>query len=260
MERPDDILPRMHAPKLPGTTGNLSDQVANYLIEYTRRHRLKSGEEVPSEGSLSHELKVSRGVVREAFRSLRTAGILDIANGRSPRVGRLTNQAVTQFLNHALHTEQASTAHALDVRNALEVRAAELAARNRSDDDAAALQREAAVMRASSRQRRRFIDADIRFHEILGRATGNPLFALLGSALREALDVSIRAGFDSRRTTAEHDRVAETHTNIADAVAARRPARARRLMQQHFTEATAFVLGRDEPTTARPRRTARTRA
>lgn len=250
----------MQASKRPATTGNLSDQVADYLIEYTRRRRLKSGEEVPSEGTLSHELKVSRGVVREAFRSLRTAGILDIANGRSPRVGRLTNQAVTQFLHHALHTEQASTAHALDVRSALEVRVAELAARNRSDEDAGALQREAAIMRASSRQRRRFIDADIRFHEILGRATGNPLFALLGSALREALDVTIRAGFDSRRTTADHDRVAAIHVEIADAVAAQRPAQARRLMRQHFTVATAFILGRDEQTTARPRRTARPRA
>jgi GntR family transcriptional repressor for pyruvate dehydrogenase complex len=241
----------MPAPIRPASTGNLSDLVADYLIDYTRRRRLKSGEEVPSEGTLSHELNVSRGVVREAFRSLRTAGILDIANGRSPRVGRLSTQALTQFLNHALHTEQASTAHALDVRNALEVRAAELAARNRSEDDVAALQREATIMRDSNNRRRRFIDADIRFHEILGRATGNPLFALLGSALREALDASIRAGFDSRRTAAEHDRVAATHTEIANAIAARRPALARRLMQRHFTEAATFILGASTRTPAR---------
>jgi GntR family transcriptional regulator, transcriptional repressor for pyruvate dehydrogenase complex len=220
---------------------NLSDRVVTYLIDYTRKHRLKSGEDVPSEGVLSTELKVSRGVVREAYRSLKTAGILDISNGRPPRVGRLTNQPIAQFLHHALHTEQASAADALDVRSALEVRAAELAAANRADVDAAALQREAAIMLASTTQRRRFINADIRFHEALGRATGNPLFALLISALREALDVTIRAGFDSRRTREEHERVAQIHIDIADAVTARRVARARRMMLVHFKEAVAFV-------------------
>lgn len=244
----------MLASKLPAA-GNLSDRVVSYLIDYTRRRRLKSGEEVPSEGMLSSELKVSRGVVREAYRSLKTAGILDIGNGRSPRVGRLSNQAVTQFLHHALHTEQASAAHALDVRSALEVRAAELAAEHRSDADADALRREAAIMHASGSQRRRFINADIRFHEILGRATGNPLFALLGSALRESLDVTIRAGFDSRRTTAELDRVAQIHTDIADAVVARSAARARRMMLVHFREARAFVVrNADDALGGRPRR------
>lgn len=228
----------------PPATGNLSDRVVSYLIYYTRTHRLKSGEDVPSEGTLSSELNVSRGVVREAYRSLKTAGILDIGNGRSPRVGRLSNEAVTQFLHHALHTEQASAAHALELRSALEVRAAELAALSRSDSDADALAREAVIMRASASQRQRFINADIRFHEILGRATGNPLFALLSSALRASLDVTIRAGFDSRRTNAELERVAQIHTDIAEAVADRSAARARRTMQVHFREARAFVAGR----------------
>lgn len=245
--------------KLPAT-GNLSDRVVAHLIDYTRRHRLKEGDAVPSEGTLSRELEVSRGVVREAYRSLKAAGILDIANGRTPRVGRLNNQAITQFLHHALHTEQASAVHALDVRQSLEVRAAELAALNRSDDAAAALTEAAAAMCASLTQRRRFVDADVRFHEILGGATGNPLFELLGNALREVLDVTIRAGFDSRRTRAERARVAEIHVAIADAVTARSATRARRTMLVHFREATAFVVdraGRPQPSAPRRRRVTR---
>lgn len=228
------------------SSGNLSDRVVSYLIDYTRRHRLKSGAEVPSEGTLSTELKVSRGVVREAYRSLKTAGILDIGNGRSPRVGQLSNQAFSQFLNHALHTEQASTADVLDVRRSIEVRAAELAARHRTDEQAAELRREAEAMRASLTQRRRFINADMRFHETLGRATGNPLFALIGNALRESLDASIRAGFDSRRTSAQLNRVAQIHLDLAIAIAARSSTRARRIMQIHFDEARVFVAPVEE--------------
>lgn len=222
-------------------TGNLSDRVVTYLIDYTRKHRLQCGEDVPSEGTLSTELNVSRGVVREAYRSLKTAGILDIGNGRAPRIGRISNQAFTQVLHHALHTEQASAAEVLDVRSSIEVRAAELAAANRSDEDADALQHEAAIMGAALAQRRRFVNADIRFHEILGRATGNPLFGLLGSALRESLDVTIRAGFDSRGSRAELGRVAEIHEGIADAIASGSASRARKMMTEHFDEARAFV-------------------
>src|SRR5690606_36306502 len=64
------------------TAGTLSERVVSYLSDYTRRNRLPCGSEIPSEGTLSTELKVSRGVVREAYRSLKTAGIIDFGNGR----------------------------------------------------------------------------------------------------------------------------------------------------------------------------------
>jgi GntR family transcriptional regulator, transcriptional repressor for pyruvate dehydrogenase complex len=227
---------------MPAAPGKLPDRVVRYLVGYIRKNRLRSGAEIPSEIRLSGELKVSRGIVREAYRSLQTAGVLEIANGRSPRVGRLNNRAFIQFLQHALSTEQASQDQVFDVRSSIEVRAAEVAAQKRTDEDAEALKHEAAIMRTAGRQRERFVKADIRFHEIIGRATGNPLFRLLSGALRESLSVTIRAGFDSRHTRAEIDRVAQIHAGLADAIAVRDAARARDLMILHFDEARVFVL------------------
>lgn len=223
---------------------SLSDRVVQHLVDHIRQHRLTWGAPIPSEVRLSGELEVSRGIVREAYRSLEAAGILEIANGRSPRVGRLNNRAFIQFLQHALYTEQASQEQVFEVRSSIEVRAAELAALRRTEDDAEALGREVAAMRAAVRRRERFVQADVRFHEIIGRATDNPLFALLGSALREPLDLTIRAGFDSRHSRAELDRVVEIHAGIAGAIASRSPVKARRLMRVHFEEARQFVLGR----------------
>ncbi len=221
---------------------NLCDRVVEYLLDYTRRHQLACGAEILSEGQTSEALHVSRGVVREAYRALKTAGILDIGNGRSPRVGRLSNRGFAQFLLHALYTEQTTPAQVLDLRYSIEVRAAELAARQRTEKDVLALRREAQTMRESLGQRQRFTNADIRFHQILGRATGNPLFELLSSALFESLAQTIRAGFDSRSTLAERRRVAQIHLGIADAIAKRNPVQARRMTQQHFDEARDFVL------------------
>jgi DNA-binding FadR family transcriptional regulator len=225
-------------------SGNLSDRVARYLVDHIRRNRLTSGAAIPSEIRLSAQLDVSRGIVREAYRSLGTAGILDIANGRPPRVGRLSNRAFRQFLQHALSTEQASVEQVFDVRSSLEVRAAELAADRRSDEDADALVQEVEHMRASSNRRERFVKADLRFHEIIGHAAANPLFGLLGSALRESLTITIRAGFDSRHSSAELARVVEIHAGIADAIVRRDPAGAERWMTTHFREAREFVLAK----------------
>jgi GntR family transcriptional repressor for pyruvate dehydrogenase complex len=221
---------------------NLSDRVVEYLIDYTRRHRLACGAEIPSEGQVSEDLHVSRSVVREAYRALKAAGVLDIGNGRSPRVGRLSNRGFAQFLLHALHTEQATPAHVLDLRFSIEVRAAELAALQRTEDDVIGLKREAGIMRNSLAQRQRFTNADIRFHQILGRATGNPLFELLSSALFESLGQTIRAGFDSRSSKTERRRVAQLHFGIADAIGTRNPVQARRLITLHFDEARTFML------------------
>src|SRR5437773_12486930 len=81
---------------------NLGDRVADYLIHYIRENGLTSGQPLPSEVLVAAKLKISRGIVREAYRSLRAAGILDVSPGRVPRVGTMSNSAFVQLLRHAL--------------------------------------------------------------------------------------------------------------------------------------------------------------
>lgn len=206
-------------------------------MSFIRANKLRSGEEVPSELSVSSELGVSRGIVREAYRGLRMAGILDISNGRPPRVGRLNEGVLSHLLEHALATEQATAEQALHLRAAIEVSAAELAAENRLPHHAAALQREAAKMRVDIARQDVFAEADARFHEIIGSATGNPLFELIGSALRGALKATIRAGLRNRVVQSELDQVVVTHQRIADAIAEGDAVQAREYMILHFREA-----------------------
>ena len=63
----------------------LSSQVARYVREHVRAYNLKPGDLLPSELQISRELEVSRGIVREAFRSLAAAGVIEIASGKRPR-------------------------------------------------------------------------------------------------------------------------------------------------------------------------------
>ena len=216
---------------------SLSDFVAEHLVSYIRANKLRSGEEVPSELSVSSELGISRGIVREAYRGLRMAGILDISNGRPPRVGQINEGVLAHLLEHALSTEQATAEQALHLRAAIEVRAAELAAENRLPRHVAALQKEAENMRANIARQDLFAEADARFHEIIGTATGNPLFELIGSAFRGALKTTIRAGLRNRVVRSELDQVVVTHQRIADAISEGDAVQAREYMVIHFREA-----------------------
>jgi GntR family transcriptional repressor for pyruvate dehydrogenase complex len=235
-------LPRLtRLARQTSSKGTTADRVAALLADYIRRHRLPAGTPLPSEVQSSLRLGVSRGVVREAYRSLSQAGTVDIANGRSPRVGALSNRSVLQLAQHALWTRQASVEQILDLRQTIETHAAELAAANRTEADVAALSRAVAAMRAAADRVDRWAAADIQFHEILGRATGNPLFWLLSSALREAMGTSIRVSFAGRSSQAEHNRVLATHARLVEAIAAGRAREARRLMVRHFDEARLAV-------------------
>src|SRR5262245_46162347 len=126
---------------------NLSARVTRYLVKHIRDNDLKTGDKVPSEVRVSNDLGISRGVVRQAYHSLRTSGILEIAMGRSPRVGNLTDSAFTRLLDHALHTEQISPEDVLELRCAVEVHAAELAANNRDSGHVQALRKAVEGMR-----------------------------------------------------------------------------------------------------------------
>ena len=216
---------------------NLSDRVVQFLVKHIKDNDLKTGDKVPSEIQVSSELNISRGVVRQAYHSLRTAGILEIAMGRSPRVGKLSDASFTQLLQHALSTEQVSVEDVLELRCAVEVYASELAAMNRTPAHIAALRRSVEGMRQTQQQIDRFVKYDVRFHESVGKATGNRLFEIISSALREALVTSIRAGMESRTTQAQVARIVETHSAIADAIEAGQPSRAGHMMTAHFEEA-----------------------
>jgi GntR family transcriptional regulator, transcriptional repressor for pyruvate dehydrogenase complex len=221
--------------------GTTADRVVSVLVEHIRRHRLPAGALLPSELETSSQLHVSRSVVREAYRSLSSAGLVEVANGRSPRVGQITNRSLIQLVQHALSTRQASAAQILELRGPIEEHAAELAARHRTQLDIHELRQAVTAMRAAESRTDSYVKADLLFHEVIGRATGNPMFSVVVSALRFSMGESIRVSLAGRRSRAELKRVIGTHARIVDAIEGGRPREARRLMMRHFDEARASV-------------------
>jgi GntR family transcriptional repressor for pyruvate dehydrogenase complex len=163
-----------------------------------------------------------------------------------PRVGQLNNKAFVQILEHGLSTQQATVEHILDLRCAIEIRAAELAAVNRSAAQVNELEREVAIFEKAKRHQEQWVQSDMRFHIIIGEASANPFFGLLSAALREALEVSIRTGLDRRTSWSEIDQLVETHKLVARAIIDGDPIESRKQMIAHFDEARDAIIHHPE--------------
>jgi DNA-binding FadR family transcriptional regulator len=118
-----------------------------------------------------------------------------------------------------------------------------------------ALRSEMAVFEEAKRNCDTWVETDLRFHSIIGEASGNPFFMILASALRESLAVSMRTGFNRRTSAAEIDQLVDTHRRIAHSIIAGDATGANKHMTTHFKEAREAILGTSPPeATPRPRR------
>ncbi len=212
-------------------------RVTDYIFSYIRDNELSTGESLPSELRTSTELSISRGIVREAFRSLAVAGIIEKENGRSPRVGVLNGSFLTHLMVHAISTKQVSISQVLELRTSVEMLAAELAARKRTRSDVQRLRAAVAGMRQSLDDLPTFVQHDLDFHDLINRASGNPLIEIVCSAMHDSMQDSMRIGLLKRRSRADIAKVVESHEQIVDAIEQQNAGTAGLLMRKHFAEA-----------------------
>jgi len=181
---------------------------------------------IPTEAELAAELGVGRSTVREAVRSLAHLGMLEPAPGRGTFVRSLN--PVRSVLSDFASTH--SWADILDVRKALEVQAAELAASRRTPEGLARLRaaHEADVAGDRVAERGR---TPGQFHALLIELADNALLAELYAGLMTSLREGVRRGaLDNRQEeTARHDE----HAALLAALEAGDAARAAAVAASH---------------------------
>ena len=220
----------------------LAEQVREYILGLIKERRLGAGMEIPSEMQVIRDLGVSRGVVREAFRSLASLGILQIDSGKRPRVQAFNPEAIRVIFDCALATEQVAVTHILEMRRALEIGSVALAARHGSKEDFTQIRQCMEGIRTSLGHHDLFLEYDIAFHIAVASATKNPMYALMLEALRAPLEQSIHAGLSDERMEKRGDSIVALHQAIVDAVCARDEERAARAMASHFDTAVSDLL------------------
>ncbi|OLT43749.1 GntR family transcriptional regulator [Saccharomonospora sp. CUA-673] len=193
--------------------------------------RLPVGERLPTEAELADRFDVSRTVVRETARLLVQRGLVTVKPGRGMVVSEFDGRLIADQYSLLLRLSEGSFEQLLELRLVLEVEMAVLAAARRKDADLEAMHAENDRLAANAEVREKFLDADLAFHEILARASGNPFFSLMIKPINGFLRETYSSGpaYPSEAT----DTVRE-HAEIADAIAAGDPSRARFATENHL--------------------------
>jgi GntR family transcriptional repressor for pyruvate dehydrogenase complex len=213
-----------------GQIQRMSDTVVSQLEELIFKN-FEPGGSLPSENDLAKQLGVSRLTLREATRSLQARGLLTISKGRRPVVAHMTSGPVQEFFASAVRRDPRRLLDLLEVRRALEVHAARLAAIRARRPSTAAMESALNAMRASDTDSSAFNEADIQFHEGLAEGTGNQILIFLVEALAEPLRVSRIRSFEGHMAQGLGiDAVIEQHVKILKAV------------EQHDADAAAAAM------------------
>ncbi|WP_291056485.1 FCD domain-containing protein [Herbiconiux sp.] len=182
------------------------------------------GSALPGELKLAEQLGVGRSTVREATRSLVQAGLLESRQGSGTFV--LATTSPQAGWNAALHAAQVIEVY--EVREALEVQAAALAARRRSDRDLvrirSAFEAREALVAHQHEQPEAFVAADLDFHRAVVEAAHNPLLlSVFDSVLPKLTDTLVALVHE--RSLDGHD-LDGSHADLLAAIDASDPARA----------------------------------
>ncbi|GAA1257591.1 FadR/GntR family transcriptional regulator [Sphaerisporangium rubeum] len=198
---------------------SLVDQVIEQLKDQITSGSWQMHAKIPTETVLAEQLGVGRNTVREAVRALTHAGLLECRQGDGTYV-RATSElsgAMARRLRAAEHME------ILEVRRALEIEAAKLAAVRRTEGDielieAALKRRDQAWMAADTDT---FVEADLAFHIAVVEATHNRVLIDLYKDFSTALRASIAAAGAPLAGHIPHDAIARAIAD-GDAAAAER--------------------------------------
>ncbi|WP_317047831.1 FadR/GntR family transcriptional regulator [Chitinophaga parva] len=168
---------------------SLADEVASALQEQIAKGVYKIGDKLPIEPELMKQYGVGRSTIREAIKTLVNAGLLRVQQGLGTFVESMHVHAapIDQRLKRAnLHDLN-------EVRQLLEMKIAEKAARYRTAEDISAMQAclDRRLAAANAGQLEQTIDADIAFHTAIATAARNEIL----SDLYQAVSVHLKKGF-----------------------------------------------------------------
>jgi DNA-binding FadR family transcriptional regulator len=206
------------------------DAVNAYMVE----HDLRVGDSLPGEGHFAAELGVSRAVMREAFGALAALRLIDVGNGRRPRVGAIDGSVMAASMSHAISTAQITVAEVWEVRRTLELQTAALAATHRSDAQAARIVALAEAMAEEIGDMARLATHDIAFHRTIAEASGNALMIQIVASFAPLMVIAVPAAWRTRTTDEHRAAIIERHRALAHAIANRDADAARAEMGAHF--------------------------
>lgn len=244
-----DSRPTRPGRRSPSVTDEAIDKIQALIISGS----WGPGDRLPKESELAAQLGLSRNSLREAVRALSQLRVLEVRQGDGTYVTSLEPELLlesTSFVSHLLVGE--SALELFEVRRLLEGAAAALAAARidaaGKDSLASSLDR-----MIGARTVEELVEADVDFHAVIARATGNTfLTSLLASLSSRTMRARIWRG---REVDNALDVTRDEHRRIYEAIVGGDPELSRAAAMAHIASGERWLRAQlatsvDEPSVA----------
>lgn len=170
---------------------SLSDSAADAIRAEIVKSRWPVGEKLPNEATLSQQLCVSRGTVREAVRILVSQGFLETRQGSGTYV-----LSAVDTISPLTMARRANLRDQFEARLALDAEAARLAAHRQTPAVIAELRRLLAERgNFDGREKALFVARDFAFHKAVVAASRNSvlvgMYAFFSSSIGETIEATL---------------------------------------------------------------------
>lgn len=227
---------------LGGSSASLSAPVvlAERLRQEILARHLSPGARLFTVRELEQWSGFSRSVVREALRMVQHSGLVEIRPGS--RGGIFLRQPDHSLLRGPLELLISSNdiprAALIEAREEIEGLCARVAARRATAEDLAALEASLTRMEGYVERPADFARENIRFHLLVGQATRNPVLAAIARSVRDIF-FGETGGYWYSRDALEG--ALRAHRAVVEAIRAREPERAGRVMARHVGAFDQYV-------------------
>ena len=231
--RSDDLL--IEPIKKTRVAEEVADRIRTLILDGTFPQDLP----LPSERVLTERFGVSRGSIRDAFRTLETIGLIETRHGRGTFPRELTVDRLVAPLASMMTFQHDLQDELLDVRRMFEPAVARVAATRATDEDFADLQRILDAQHRKLKKGQSAIVEDTKFHAALARSTRNRVIVSLMATLNDLLVESRKLTLRQKGRPAKS---VEGHEAVVAALRRRDADGAARAMSNHIDQIADLQL------------------
>jgi GntR family transcriptional repressor for pyruvate dehydrogenase complex len=171
----------------PVRKARVAEEVADRIRVLILDGTFPAGQALPAERALAEWFGVSRGSIRDAFRTLETVGLLVTRHGQGTFPQELDVDRLVAPLASVLTYHYELQDELLDVRLMFEPAVARIAATRVTDEDVADLERILDAQRKKLKTGRSALPEVTAFHHVVARATRNRVVVSIMATLNDLL-------------------------------------------------------------------------
>ena len=209
----------------------LIDHIIETIGRLIANGKLKPGDVVPSERTLSNLLKVSRNSIRQALKALDVLGVIDINPGSRTYINTSISNLLINPMKFMTLLHDLKIKELFQTRKIIEVELARSAAVNATEENIAAMFDALEKARENIKSKNKYLEYEMIFHENIFKSSGNRILTALMASINNLL-------LESRKKTVKFfpdlSLSLKQHYKIFQSIKENNSEKAGRLMLEHL--------------------------